>query len=273
MSAAARCWETLTWQDFAALDTSRCVAVLPFGAVEQHGPHLPTGTDRVIVDAVVADALARLPDDVPALLMPTQAIGLSIEHARYPGTLTGRPGTLLALWTEIGAGVARAGLRKLVLVNSHGGNSGLIGLVAQTLRCDHGLMAVPHHCYRLWRNDPAFDDEERRHGIHGGGIETSVMLAAAPEAVRMDRAAHFRPASTRLEQDTRHLAPEGRVAYAWEMQDLHPAGAAGNAAAADAARGRALIAAAGEELAALVGEVSAADPALVAGPLPGNQES
>jgi creatinine amidohydrolase len=136
-----RHWQDLTTADFESLDAGRLIAVLPLGAIEQHGPHLPLSTDRAIADGVLARVIDLLPDEVPAVILPTQPVGLSIEHGAFPGTLTASPGTLLNLWTEIGASVARAGVRKLVLFNSHGGQSKLAGLVAQQLRSEHGLLA------------------------------------------------------------------------------------------------------------------------------------
>ena len=247
-----RYWEELTTTGLAALDTGRVIAVLPLGAIEQHGPHLPLSTDRAIADGVLARVVELLPDAVPALILPTQPVGLSTEHGAFPGTLTAGPGTLLNLWTEIGASVARAGIRKVVLFNSHGGQSKLAGLVAQQLRSQHGLLAVDHNCYRIWRDSPLFSEAERRDGIHGGGIETSIMLALDPGNVRLEAARSFEAAAA------------GRaVPFAWEIQDLNPAGALGDASDADGERGRALIDAAARQFVDLLVEIDRLDPDVV----------
>jgi creatinine amidohydrolase len=244
-----RHWQDLTTADFETLDVGRLIAVLPLGAIEQHGPHLPLATDRAIADGVLACVLEVLPDEVPAVILPTQPVGLSTEHGAFPGTLTASPGTLLNLWTEIGASVARAGVRKLVLFNSHGGQSKLAGLVAQQLRSEHGLLVVDYHCYRIWRDSPLFSEDERREGIHGGGIETSIMLALEPDKVRGKATKKFESATT-----------GGAVPFAWEIQDLNPAGALGDASDADGERGRALIDAAARQFVDLLMEIDRLDP-------------
>ena len=117
----SRFWADLSTREFAQLDPARTVAVLPLGATEQHGPHLPLSVDQVLVDGIIANALPRLPDDLPVLVLPTQQVGYSPEHARFDGTLTLSAPTVIANWTEVGECVARAGLKKLLLFNSHGG--------------------------------------------------------------------------------------------------------------------------------------------------------
>jgi len=247
-----RHWQDMTTADFTAAEAGRLIAVLPLGAIEQHGPHLPLSTDRAIADGVLARVLELLPDELPAVILPTQPVGLSTEHGAFPGTLTASPATLLNLWTEIGASVARAGVRKLVLFNSHGGQSKLAGLAAQQLRSAHGLLVVDYNCYRIWRDSPLFGVEERREGIHGGGIETSIMLALDPGKVRAEAAKKFESRAAR-----------GAVPFAWEIQDLNPAGALGDAADADRERGRALIDAAARQFVELLVEIDGLDPDIV----------
>jgi len=132
--ARLRHWQDLTSRQFEDLDPARTVAVLPIGATEQHGPHLPVGVDAMIAQAISAQAFAELPETVPALLLPTSRIGKSNEHIDFPGTLTFSAATLGAMWFEIGESVARAGLRKLVFVNSHGGQPQVMEIVARDLR-------------------------------------------------------------------------------------------------------------------------------------------
>ncbi|RYY92338.1 MAG: creatininase family protein, partial [Comamonadaceae bacterium] len=163
-----RFWADLTTRDFEALDPARAVAVLPLGATEQHGPHLPLGVDTRLVDGIVAAALPLLPADVPALFLPTQAIGLSPEHARFAGTLTLSSETLIRLWKDIGAGVARAGVRKLVLFNAHGGHVGAMDVVARELREAHDLIVYSVSWFNLplAEANAQFSADEHRFGVH-----------------------------------------------------------------------------------------------------------
>ena len=114
-------WAEMGWRDFAATDMSKVVAVLPVAAIEQHGPHLPVGVDAFINEGYLARAIERVPADLPVLFLPLQAIGKSNEHIEYPGTLTFSMETVTRAWTEIGDSVARTGCRKLIFMNSHGG--------------------------------------------------------------------------------------------------------------------------------------------------------
>ena len=181
-----RRWEDLATTDLARFDPRETVAVLPVAAVEQHGPHLPLGTDAFICDAILDEALAMLDPAAPVLRLPTQRLGHSPEHARFPGTLSLRAETMLALWTDIGRSVAAAGLRKLVLFNSHGGQGALIDLVAQALRGGASMTVARCSYYRFALPDGWIRERERRFGLHGGQVETSLMLHIAPHLVRLD---------------------------------------------------------------------------------------
>ena len=140
--------------------------------------------DTALVDGVVAAALPHLPAAVPVLVLPTQQVGLSPEHEAFAGTLTLSPATVIALWTELGACVARAGVRKLLLFNSHGGQVSVMDIVARELRARHGLLVYSASWYSLPQPDAVqalFPPEEHRFGIHAGDVETSMMLALRPE--------------------------------------------------------------------------------------------
>jgi creatinine amidohydrolase len=151
--------------------------------------------------------------------------------------------------------VAAAGVRKLVLFNSHGGQVSVMDLVARDLRVKHDMIVVSTSWYSLPVDTAAFSAHEMRFGIHGGEVETSMMLAAAPERVAMDFAENFK--STSEERNRKYaILGNGRSAkFAWQTQDLNPAGVVGNAKAADAARGRELIEDAGRQLALLLTEI------------------
>jgi len=263
MQLPSRYWSELGTGDFARLAAAPCVgevvAVLPLGATEQHGPHLPTGVDTVLVDGVVRAALPLLPPELPVLVLPTQAVGLSPEHARFPGTLTLSSQTLIALWREIGAGVARTGIRKLVLFNAHGGHVGAMDIVARELRAEHDLIVYSSSWYNLPLGDAVnglFPQEEHRFGVHAGDMETSMMLALAPHTVDMARAHHFVSASQTRAPHYPILGNGRSAKLGWQMQDYHPQGAAGNASAATADKGQALVAAAAQQLALMLQEVS-----------------
>ena len=258
----SRHWAEWSTADFMALNRDRAMAVLPLGATEQHGPHLPLCVDTALVDGVVAASLPHLPADLPALFLPTQAVGLSPEHAAFAGTLTLKPETVLRLWTDMAESVHAAGVRKLVLFNAHGGHVGLMDVVARDLRARLGLLVFSVNWYGLPLLTEAGDDvnalfppEEHRYGIHAGDMETSMLLALAPGLVRMDAARHFASASQARAQQCPVLGNGKSAKLAWQMQDYNPWGAVGNAAAATPEKGHALVQAAGRALARLLVEV------------------
>lgn len=266
-----RFWAELTTRDFARLDPASAVAVLPVAATEQHGPHLPLSVDQSLVDAVVAAALPHIPAGQDVLFLPTQAVGYSPEHTAFAGTLTLPPATVIAVWTGLGECVARAGLKKLLLLNSHGGQVGLMDVVARELRMRCGL--IVYSC--SWWNLPLgaageqFSAQEHRFGVHAGEIETSMMLALDPQRVDMAQARNFTSSSQERAAKYAILGNGQSAKLGWAMQDYNPEGAAGNAAAATADKGRALLEAAGRQLALLLGEMAALPLSVLADPPPG----
>ena len=191
-------------------EPARLIAVLPLAATEQHGPHLPLGTDIMIGEAYLARVRELLPQAFPARFLPLQPVGISTEHIDFPGTLTLPTEVALQSWLAIGDSVARAGIRKLVMVTSHGGNSAAMSLVAQDLRAQHGMLAVTTSWSRFGVPDGLFTAEEIRHGVHGGAIETSIMLARCPRSVRTGRISDFRPSSIAMERDQDGSTRTGR---------------------------------------------------------------
>ena len=267
MNLATCFWSDLTTADFAALDKSRAIAVLPVAATEQHGPHLPLSVDTDIANGVVAAAVPHVPTDLPALFLPTQAVGFSPEHTRFPGTLTLKSETLIRLWTEIGECVAASGVKKLVLFNAHGGQVGAMDLVARDLRSRLGMLVYSVNWFNLPLLDAQGNDvnalfsaEEHRFGIHAGEIETSMMLALKPEQVRKSQAEYFRSASQARAADFPILGNGRSAKLGWQMQDYNAEGAVGNAGGATAEKGKALLDAAGRALAAMLSEIDRLPP-------------
>ena len=231
----------MTWQDVAGAETGRWIAVLPLSATEQHGPHLPLGVDRFIAEAYLARAAALVPDDLPATFLPLQSIGQSDEHTRFPGTLSLSAATVIRMWTEIGESVARAGVRKLVLITSHGGNVQAMEIVARDLRVRHDIMVVTCGWHRFGYPEGVFDPHEKRHGIHAGEIETSLIQAWRPDTVRMERADNFVPATVAMAKEFRWLGAYRPIGFGWMTQDLHPSGGLGDSRGASAEKGEAAL--------------------------------
>jgi creatinine amidohydrolase len=178
-------WTDIHWPDLSG--AARWIAVLPLAATEQHGPHLPLGTDVMIAQAYLARVRELLSLAIPATFLPIQPVGISTEHIGYPGTLTLPTETALKSWMALGESVACAGIKKLVMVTSHGGNSAAMSMVAQDLRAQLGLLVVTTGWSRFGAPEGLFSADELRHGIHGGAVETSIMLARYPQALRWKR--------------------------------------------------------------------------------------
>jgi creatinine amidohydrolase len=197
MTLPRRFWHEMTARDFADSDTSGWIAVLPVAAIEQHGPHLPVYTDTCIAEGMITRAAALMPKELPVTFLPVQAVGKSNEHISSPGTLTGTWESTTQLWLDIGDSVHRAGVRKLIIINSHGGNVPMVDIVTREMRVRHRMLAVGTAWSRFGHPDGTMGPEEGLYGIHGGEVETSIMLHLRPDLVRMDRAKDFR--STQLD--------------------------------------------------------------------------
>lgn len=252
-----RFWQDLTTRDFTTLDPERTVALLPLGAIEQHGPHLPVSTDATIAEQMCLRAAALLGPEVPVLVMPTQAIGKSTEHLQYEGTLTHTAETLLHSWMEIGTSVARAGLRKLVFFNGHGGQPQIMEICCRELRIKHDLLCVGSGGGSFGPPPGAeVPADERRHGIHAGLVETSIMLYLDAAHVRMEHAEDFRGLLAEVDSRFQRLRIIGSTYVGWQSQDLHPLGCSGDARGANAELGRIYVEHIVGGLAALLQEVS-----------------
>ncbi|MGH6830975.1 MAG: creatininase family protein [Methylocella sp.] len=232
-------WAEMTWTDFHVRDMASAIAVLPIAATEQHGPHLPLGTDTLIMEGYIGKVVERVPDELAVLFLPVQNCGLSIEHTDFPGTLSLPAEPLISVWTNLCECVHRTGCRKLVLLNSHGGNSAILEIIAHDLRARLGMLVVLASWHRFGAPDGLFSAHEQAHGIHAGEIETSLMLNFRPDLVREGEATDFASRSVAMERDFNWLRTGRPTGFGWMSQDLSDSGAMGNAAAANARKGEA----------------------------------
>ena len=230
------------WSDFAAsefhgLDPMRTIAVFPTAAIEQHGPHLPLGTDSIINQGCLDLLIERLPAGMDVRILPMQQVGKSNEHIWQKGTLSLAAAGVIDAWTQVGLDVARAGIRKILFVNSHGGNVPVIEIVARELRVRADVLAVKVGWSHFWPRE-LYSGTENRFGIHGGDAETSLVMHFRPELVAHDRLADFPSAAEAEERAYQHLKPIGPLSYAWIASDLNPAGVVGEASKATPEKGR-----------------------------------
>jgi creatinine amidohydrolase len=251
-------WGDYASREFQGLDPETTIAILPVAAIEQHGPHLPVCVDAAINRGMLATLIGMLPDDLDIRILPVQEVGKSNEHLRMPGTLTLPATTLIEAWTELGLSVARAGLRKLIVVNSHGGNDEVVGIVARELRVRANMLVVKTAWSRLGKPPGLYGERELKYGIHGGDFETSLMLHFRPELVDMAYAQDFVSVAESDAARFAHLRPTGFTAYAWIADDLNPHGAVGEAHKATAEKGAITAAHSAGEFIKLLYDVKAA---------------
>jgi len=257
---AYRQWQDLTTTDFDALDQGAAVAVLPIAATEQHGPHLPVGTDAMIATGML-DALGpHLSDEPDILVMPALSVGASLEHETFAGTLSVPSAGMADHIVALAKGVRTAGISKLVIISSHGGN--VAAMTDAALRCRAGLdmLAVNLTWARLGLPDGLVGDDERAFGVHGGFVETSLMLHFRPDLVRMDLAKSFGNLQERLADDCDLLRAYGPIGFGWLAGDLNSEGVVGDASSANADAGRVIADHQAGRFARLLQEVRLADP-------------
>lgn len=248
-------WSDLRAPDFNA-SLHDAVALLPVGATEQHGPHLPLNTDSLLAEEMARLSAAHAAS-ATVLILPTIAVAKSDEHIHFPGTLTLDGPTLLAVLEQIGASVARAGIRRLVCINAHGGNVPVLQMLVRSLRIKHDMLAVTAGWIGMGFPEGAVSPREQAEGIHGGLVETAAMLHFRPDLVDMTQAQHFVPASSAVAAQNSVLRMMGNVTTGWCAEDLHSAGAAGDAASATAALGAELVTHSAQRFGKLLDEVAA----------------
>lgn len=231
------------------------VAVLPLGASEQHGPHLPVSTDSTIARGLVNAVTLRLSDAAKCLFLPVLEITNSVEHINRAGTLSLGRDLSFRLVLEIARGVHRAGVRKLVIINAHGGNVGVMVDASHAIRQELGMLCVATNWMRLGLPDGVISAQEKAVDIHGGQLETALMLALAPDLVAMDKASQFTSLQQELAEQNALLRAYGPIGFGWMGDDLHASGAVGDATKARAADGEAIIAHQADQMVRLLGEV------------------
>jgi len=250
-------WGEYRASEFPVADVDATIAILPIAATEQHGPHLPVGTDAMIMDGMLMTAASMLTDDLDVRGVPIQAVGKSNEHLWAPGTLTLPAHVAIEAWTELGLSIARGGVRKLVIVNAHGGNEEMMGIVARELRVRADMFVVKTSWSRFGHPEGMFSELERRHGIHGGDVETSLMLHFRPELVDMSKAENFISLTAETDAKFKLLAPTGTHAFSWIARDLNAHGVVGDASVATREKGRAVAEHQASGFVALLKEVRA----------------
>jgi creatinine amidohydrolase len=253
-----RSWQALTTGETAEIVERDPVVVLPLAAVEQHGPHLPLSTDVEIGLGILDAALRELGDDFPAWLLPPQAVGASQEHLRFPGTLSLSAPLLIDLIQQLGGSLASAGVRRLVISNSHGGNRPAVDVAALTLRRLHAMLVVKASYFDFPRPpDVVLPDTEWRHGLHAGAVETAMMLHLRPDLVRAVVSGSGRTLGRDLDAALTRVLPEGIAPFAWLADDLAANGVAGDPQLATADMGRRLVAHYGRILADVIRDAQA----------------
>lgn len=236
--APYRDFTALRWTEIADRLSERSIIVLPLGAIEQHGPHLPLNTDAVIAETVARATVAERGDELDVWILPTLSFTKSNEHAHFPGTVWLSADTLLSVLDDIGRCVAMLPARRLVFFNGHGGNSALVNVANREIRLKHGLMTFLTHPGLPPDQGGTSPANESGMGIHGGTNETSLMLHLRPELVAMDQARRNVP--ERLADNT-HVRFGGRVTFGWLSSDFGADGLIGDPTVATAELGKELF--------------------------------
>jgi len=243
----ARNFAYLNWKQVDALPRESTLLVLPTAAIEQHGHHLPLATDTLINNVLLARALNLLNPELPIYALPPVCYGKSNEHIGFPGTLALSAATYMAVLHDIGASVAAAGFKKLVLYNSHGGNTALNDVMARDLRAEFGLRTF-HMSASAGAKPEGLNPQEAKYGFHAGEWETAVLLHATPELV--DTNAYTVNYIAHLEDESILSPEQGAVNFAWLTRDIAPSGVMGDPRPATADNGEKWITAAAARVAA-----------------------
>ena len=230
----ARDFAYLNWKQVDALPRDTTLLVLPTAAIEQHGHHLPLATDTLINNLLLGHALAKLPADAPVYALPPVHYGKSNEHIGFPGTLSVSSTTFMAVLRDLGASISSAGFRKLVLYNTHGGNTALIDVMARDLRAEFKLRTFALHGSGGIKFE-GLNPQERAYGFHAGEVETAFLLASVPELV--DRSAYTANYIADIAKPEMLLPENAPATFAWLTRDISPSGVMGDPRPATAENG------------------------------------
>jgi len=232
------------------------IVVLPLGAIEQHGPHLPLNTDFVVADAVSRAAVEKFGAETNAWLLPTLPFTKSNEHAWAAGTMWLSATTMMAVIDDIGRCVASTPAKKIMFINGHGGNSALMAMMNRELRLKYGLQTFLAHPHMPADQGGSSAESELGMGVHGGVDETSVMLHLRPDLVDMSLAVRRVPEGLAKNEQVKF---GGRVAFGWLSNDFFPEGHIGDPTGASAELGARMFSGAVESLGEAMREISRFD--------------
>ncbi|MEN3792843.1 creatininase family protein [Fulvimarina sp. MAC3] len=224
----------------AKADLPNLVPILPIAAIESHGPHLPLGTDMILAREMVYLVDERADDDWPGIFLPVQSFGVSTEHTHFSGTIDLGWRTFGETILAIGRSLHRAGFTKMALVNAHGGNAVMMAQNAVDLRAETGMLAATCSWLRFGYPDGLLPADEISLGIHGGAVETSLLMHFRPDLVRMEKLGRFSSLQTEMREENRYLTAHGRLGFGWMSDDLNPAGVVGDSSLAGPEIGRAI---------------------------------
>lgn len=252
---AYRYWDEMATTDFQNLNRDKTIVVMPVGSTEQHGPHLPLSVDVRITEGVLKEMLGHISDECTVLVLPTLPIGKANEHIDFDGTLSLSVNTLMGLWTDVAESVFRTGLKKLMILNGHGGQSQVMEIVARDLRVRHNVLVIPVNWWSVRPKPSEFSDDEYTYGIHGGAEETSVMMHLHPQLVRSECCINFIPSSFLQREKFPRLFSQG-IRHAWKAKDLQSFGACGDASIANKEDGQKITLNAAKSLAELIAEMA-----------------
>jgi creatinine amidohydrolase len=243
----------LNWKQVDALPRESTLLVLPTAAIEQHGHHLPLATDTLINNLLLGHALRKLPSELPVYALPAVHYGKSNEHIGFPGTLSVSASTFMAVVRDLGSSLSKGGFRKIVLYNTHGGNTALIDVMARDLRAEFGLRTFALHGSGGISFE-GLEPQERAYGFHAGEVETSLLLASVPELV--DRSAYTSNYIADVRKPGMLSAENAPATFAWLTRDIASSGVLGDPRPASPEKGARWLEQAATRLAAVLQEMA-----------------